>query len=442
MADASMEALRPDGEATPPIRQPQPVRPAEAADARPGGMAGVPAASGGAASPTADGGAARAGGRAPATPGADARRRAGPTGVGGTGRAGVGGAGRASGGGIDRADGGGAGPARARQSAGVAANRRSDAPAARPGAGRGAVGSPAATGQVRDRAGLVPLAPGTRVHGTITGIVDYGAFVVTDDGRRGLIHISEIADWYVERAEDYFYKGERVQVEVVHFDPASGKYAFSTRRLGGKQPLANRYADRLLELHRHGVGGSPTSPWTRGRGRRPAPRGAGAGRLGDGPEAHGTPWGAPTAPPRTNRPPGRRPAHGRPVVESWSEPPRRGTAAGTGQVGSSGRTGHDGVREAVPGAPAAGASGAVPHAMPHAAAAATGIDAAGLLELLHRHVGEVSPAAREELDRLVEAHGAARVAAVLAQVLEGADRSLQVVEAAGRRLAAGTGASA
>lgn len=223
---------------------------------------------------------------------------------------------------------------------------------------------------VTDCAGLKPLAPGTRVRGTITGITDYGAFLVTDEGRRGLIHISEITDWYVERAEDYFYKGERVEAEVVHFDANSGKYAFSTRRLGGKQPLANRYADRLLELHHYGLGRGRGRGFQRdrraGRGdRRPLPAGAGTRTTG--------------------RPP----------------------AGVNGEAGAA------------------------------AAGSASSQEAADLLRFLHRHVGQVSQAARLELDRLINTYGTARVALALAQVIEGTDRSLQVVEAVGKRLAGG-----
>lgn len=245
------------------------------------------------------------------------------------------------------------------------------------GPARGAGGPEAAQAAseqpVTDCAGLKPLTPGTRVRGTITGITDYGAFLVTEDGRRGLIHISEITDWYVERAEDYFYKGERVEVEVVHFDPNSGKYAFSTRRLGGKQPLANRYADRLLALHYRGSG-------------RARPRGYDRAR-------------------------------------------RAGRGEGRSQTAGKGLRGF--------GRPTAGAaSGASAEG---AGASSTGQDAADLVGFLRSHVGEVSPAARVELDRLIHAYGATRVALALARVLENTDRSLQVVEAAGQHLA-GSGA--
>lgn len=81
------------------------------------------------------------------------------------------------------------------------------------------------------------LREGDRVEATVTGLVAYGAFVVTREGHRGLIHISEISDWYVEDVRDYFRVGEVVTVEVVGREERTGKYAFSTRRVGGKQPL-------------------------------------------------------------------------------------------------------------------------------------------------------------------------------------------------------------
>ncbi|GAB6877617.1 S1 RNA-binding domain-containing protein [Thermaerobacter litoralis] len=362
------------------------------------------------------------------------------------------------------------------------------APAAGVASGTAASGAPSTgtadpAGVVRDRAGLVPLTPGTRVHGTITGIVDYGAFLVTDDGRRGLIHISEIADWYVERAEDYFYKGERVQVEVVHFDPNSGKYAFSTRRLGGKQPLANRYADRLLELHRYGAGSTRPgsgSGWNRryrpGRTGRPATGPAGTWRSAGGTGRHpgtGAVGPSPSGPAAEASAAGRGLAgarepgsgHPRPGLPGsrfhrpGAGPAFRFTGPGTGRMGSTGlgRTSpHPAAGEVAgdTGLPA-GRAGAQPltgpavvrEGDPDLRDSAYGVVEGGLhsgrearealLQLLRHHVGQVSPAARSELDRLVETYGTERVATALARVLEETDRALQVVEAAGRQLAGG-----
>lgn len=94
------------------------------------------------------------------------------------------------------------------------------------------------------------LAVGSRTTVIVTGIARYGVFVATEDGHRGLIHISEISDWFVEDARDYFRIGEEVEVLVIDREPGTGKYAFSTRRLGGKRPLLNPDVGHLLQLHR------------------------------------------------------------------------------------------------------------------------------------------------------------------------------------------------
>lgn len=90
---------------------------------------------------------------------------------------------------------------------------------------------------------------GERVQVVVTGITHYGVFAAAREGQRGLIHISEISDWFVENARDYFYVGEEVAVEVIDREERTGKYAFSTRRLGGKKPVAEAYARKLLRFH-------------------------------------------------------------------------------------------------------------------------------------------------------------------------------------------------
>src|SRR5690606_16824934 len=118
-----------------------------------------------------------------------------------------------------------------------------------------------------------PINIGDRVNVVVTGIAEYGVFVTTPQGHRGLIHISEISDWFVEDARDYFYIGEELQVEVISREEGTGKYAFSTRRLGGKQPVGDGYTRRLMSFQPNAdrPGGG------RSGGRRD--RFAGAGRL-------------------------------------------------------------------------------------------------------------------------------------------------------------------
>ena len=47
---------------------------------------------------------------------------------------------------------------------------------------------------------------GTIVEGVVTGITNFGAFVLLPNGETGLVHISEVADTYVKDINEYFHK--------------------------------------------------------------------------------------------------------------------------------------------------------------------------------------------------------------------------------------------
>lgn len=78
---------------------------------------------------------------------------------------------------------------------------------------------------------LRPLLFGEVVDVCVTGIAGYGAFVVTEEGHRGLIHLSELADEWVPfgQVEDYVTEGEHLRAKVVKANPEA--YGFSARGL-------------------------------------------------------------------------------------------------------------------------------------------------------------------------------------------------------------------
>ena len=56
---------------------------------------------------------------------------------------------------------------------------------------------------------------GEFVTGCVTGIEKYGIFVSLDDYYSGLIHISEISDFFVKNPADYVYIGETIKALVI-----------------------------------------------------------------------------------------------------------------------------------------------------------------------------------------------------------------------------------
>ncbi|MHB1419841.1 MAG: hypothetical protein ACYCX4_09715 [Bacillota bacterium] len=71
----------------------------------------------------------------------------------------------------------------------------------------------------------------------IDEIRPYGVFGITEHGYRGLIHISEVCNDFLQpdQLEEYFHIGEKVQIKVIQYDPEKG-WKFSCRALGGKTP--------------------------------------------------------------------------------------------------------------------------------------------------------------------------------------------------------------
>ncbi len=87
------------------------------------------------------------------------------------------------------------------------------------------------------------LSAGAIVNGKITGITNFGAFVETEDGSRGMIHISEISRSYVEDIKSILKVGQAVTVKVISVSD-DGKVALSMKQLEKsdevKKPAPNR----------------------------------------------------------------------------------------------------------------------------------------------------------------------------------------------------------
>lgn len=81
---------------------------------------------------------------------------------------------------------------------------------------------------------------GSVVEGVVTGITNFGAFVELPEGKTGLIHISEVADVYVNDVHDFLKEHDKVKVKVLTVDER-GKIGLSIKALQDK-PSAGQQA--------------------------------------------------------------------------------------------------------------------------------------------------------------------------------------------------------
>ncbi len=72
---------------------------------------------------------------------------------------------------------------------------------------------------------------GVKVNGTVSKIMDFGAFVKLEPGVEGLIHISELSHGRVFRTSDVVSEGQQVEVKVLSVDKEKQRISLSLRAL-------------------------------------------------------------------------------------------------------------------------------------------------------------------------------------------------------------------
>ena len=82
---------------------------------------------------------------------------------------------------------------------------------------------------------------GSVVEGVVTGITNFGAFVELPEGKTGLIHISEVADVYVNDVHDFLRERDTVKVKVLTVDDR-GKIGLSIKALQDKTAVSAQSA--------------------------------------------------------------------------------------------------------------------------------------------------------------------------------------------------------
>jgi small subunit ribosomal protein S1 len=90
------------------------------------------------------------------------------------------------------------------------------------------------------------------VHGQVTKLVAFGAFVEIEEGVEGLIHISELAQHHVEDPSEIVRPGQEVNVKIIEIDPERRRLSLSLKRL---EPEYRIHEDALGEEGEEGEEG-------------------------------------------------------------------------------------------------------------------------------------------------------------------------------------------
>ncbi|MFR8334120.1 MAG: S1 RNA-binding domain-containing protein [Oscillospiraceae bacterium] len=86
------------------------------------------------------------------------------------------------------------------------------------------------------------LTVGAIIEGKVKSITNFGAFIALPENKTGMVHISEVANAYVNDIRQYLTEGQDVKVMVIALDPA-GKINLSMKRLEPK-PRPNRQLEQ------------------------------------------------------------------------------------------------------------------------------------------------------------------------------------------------------
>jgi ribosomal protein S1 len=94
---------------------------------------------------------------------------------------------------------------------------------------------------------LAALRVGDNVEGTVTGMAPFGVFVDIGVGKDGLVHVSELAEGRVEKAEDVVQVGQTYTFKVLEVDAAGARISLSLRRAQRGQKLQQLEKGQILE---------------------------------------------------------------------------------------------------------------------------------------------------------------------------------------------------
>jgi small subunit ribosomal protein S1 len=84
---------------------------------------------------------------------------------------------------------------------------------------------------------------GEIVEGAVSNVVDFGAFVVLDDGIEGLLHVTEMGDGSLKEPHSYLKRGDHVMMRIVRIESDRKRIGFSQRGLELELPTDRLQAE-------------------------------------------------------------------------------------------------------------------------------------------------------------------------------------------------------
>ncbi|NOK58285.1 MAG: 30S ribosomal protein S1 [Chloroflexi bacterium AL-W] len=97
-----------------------------------------------------------------------------------------------------------------------------------------------------DREALANLRVGDLVDGTVTGVAPFGIFVDIGVGKDGLVHISELSEGHIEKAEDAVQVGEVRTFKLLEIDAEGTRISLSLRRADRAQRLQGLETGQII----------------------------------------------------------------------------------------------------------------------------------------------------------------------------------------------------
>lgn len=104
---------------------------------------------------------------------------------------------------------------------------------------------------------------GQIVEGRVTGITNFGVFVDLGEGKTGLVHISEIAQTYVNDVKEFVKENDVVKMKVLNISD-DGKISLSIKRAQEpqQQPKPKFNGQRQPRVPKNENFASPAAVWT------------------------------------------------------------------------------------------------------------------------------------------------------------------------------------